>query len=272
MRTRFALRRSEWFGVAGVAALSCAACVGNGVEASTVPCDTRSPDGGACSASGDGGSSGVDGSSGADGSPGRTAPSPDAIRGLFPTGVDAKGAVLAAGSVDPHYSMSSTDPALAGPGAIVVVPNAGVEYGWVANTTSSGWISPAANTWSATGDVFTYTTSFALADVDLAATRLSGTWACDDSCTMQLNGRQIASNPDPGWIAVRSFSIPAGSPFQVGRNTLVITVPNYGGMATGLQIVSIAGIAPPAAGDAGAGSDADATADASTPPAARGAR
>ncbi len=91
------------------------------------------------------------------------------------------------------------------------------------------------------GDVYTYTTTFTLAGVNPATATLTGQWACDDSCTLNLNGAQVATNPTPAWLAASTFTIPAGSPFQLGTNTLSFVVTNGTGGPTGLQVLSISG-------------------------------
>jgi hypothetical protein len=160
-----------------------------------------------------------------------------AVAGLFATGVNAMGTRLAVGSVDPHYVLSSNDATAPGPDALTVTPAAG----WVAAGAASRWISIRASTDGTTGDVYTYTTTFTLAGVDPTSATLSGRWACDDSCVLKLNGTQVASNPNPAWLLATNFTVPAGSPFQLGTNTLDFVVTNTTGGPTGLQVLSITG-------------------------------
>jgi hypothetical protein len=160
-----------------------------------------------------------------------------AVSGLFATGVDASGAPLAAGSTDPHYKLSSNDLLFPGPAAIVV----NAAGGWAANTATSKWISVQASTAGTTLATYTYTTTFTLSGVDPATATLSGQWACDDSCVLNLNGTQVAQNPRPAWGAVASFTVPAGSTFQLGTNTLAFATVNTTGGPTGLQVVSLSG-------------------------------
>src|SRR5687768_11366988 len=58
------------------------------------------------------------------------------IPGLFNTGVDNSGAVLAGGAVDPHYSLTG--------GTAFVADPAGTGF-WAPNTLTSKWIAPATN-------------------------------------------------------------------------------------------------------------------------------
>ena len=159
------------------------------------------------------------------------------VSGLFPTGVDGNRTPLAVGATDPHYVLSSDDPAHPGPNAVVVAPVAG----WVANTAGSTWVSAQTNAVGTALRNYTFTTTFTLSGVDPSTVAISGSWACDDSCVVSLNGVMVASYAAPGWTAVAAFTIPAGSAFVTGTNTLAFTSTNSGGGATGLQVVSISG-------------------------------
>jgi hypothetical protein len=163
--------------------------------------------------------------------------SPLVLSGLFATGVDATGAPLAVGAIDPHYVLTSDDPARPGPNALVVAPVAG----WTGNTSTSNWVSAQANAIGANLGVYTYTTTFTLTGVDPTTVSITGSWACDDSCTLSLNGTVVASYAAPAWNAVMAFTVPAGSPFVTGVNTLAFVATNSGGGATGLQVVSLSG-------------------------------
>ena len=157
-----------------------------------------------------------------------------AVTGLFATGVDAAGARLAIGTIDPHYVLSSNDANFPGPDALTVNPAGG----WAGAGANSRSISVEASTTGAMGGVYTYTTTFTLAGVDPTTATLSGQWACDDSCVLELNGTQVASKPTPAWTLVENFTVPAGSPFQLGVNTLAFVTSNTTGGPTGLQVVS----------------------------------
>jgi MYXO-CTERM domain-containing protein len=159
-----------------------------------------------------------------------------AIAGLFPTGVDAAGAPLAAGTVDPHYTLSSNDPAFPGPDAIAVAPNPA----WTPDTATSSWISIRVNRAGAADALYTYSTTFTLVANPATAT-LSGSWAADDSVTLRLNGTAVATRPATAYGTVAPFTVPAGSPFVVGANTLAFVTVNSGGGPTGLQVVTLAG-------------------------------
>ena len=173
-----------------------------------------------------------------------TASSPGIV-GLFPTGVSAEGTALAAGSVDPHYVLSSDDPKFPGPNAIAVNP-AGPRWVLVPDEDIAMWDSVAEG--GGDGDVmqYTYTTTFTITNVNPTQVTVSGTYACDDECTVSLNGVQVASVGVPGWESVQTLSIPAGSPFNAGENTLTFAVQNKGGVS-GLGVFTLFGKAPAAA-------------------------
>jgi hypothetical protein len=172
--------------------------------------------------------------------------------GLFATGVDGNGNLLAVGSTDPHYVLSSSDPSNPGPAAIVIAPDPSGT--WTLNSAASQWISVnAQGNAGETAYTYAYTTTFTLTG-DPTTASLAGSWACDDSCTVELNGTPVAtaSYAEPAWLAPQSFTIPAGSPFQSGSNTLTFTVDNSGDWATGLQVFSMTGSATASAGPVGA--------------------
>lgn len=160
-----------------------------------------------------------------------------AITGLYPTGSNGAGGVAAMGSTDAHWTLSSDDPAFKGPKAIVAT----VAGGWAADTATSRWISVQQSAAGNTGNTYTYTTHFTLVGTSTTSATLTGQWACDDSCTMLLNGKSVATNPTPAWGTVATFTVPAGSPFVTGDNTLAIATVNTTGGPTGLQVVSISG-------------------------------
>ncbi len=163
---------------------------------------------------------------------GRAAAAP--ITTLYSTGVNATGALLPNGAADPHYTVSP------GSGPFVIGNPAGV--GWVGNTSTSQWISPAVNT-SAGAGPFTYTTTFDLTGFDPTTAQVSGRWSSDNEARMFLNGNLAATDPFPGWTSLVNFAVTSG--FRPGPNTLTFAVPNGSGGGdgpTGLQ-VNIAGTA-----------------------------
>jgi hypothetical protein len=162
------------------------------------------------------------------------------ITTLFSTGVDAFGVPLADGSVDPHYSVAP------GGGPFAIGNPSGV--GWVGNTLSSSWISPATNTLGG-GGPFTYHTSFSLAGLNPGTAVITGSLAIDDEGSIFLNGVDVfdsVSTFSAPWSFFQTFTISSG--FIAGINTLDIVVPNDIETAddgpTGLQL-NLSGTAIP---------------------------
>jgi hypothetical protein len=77
--------------------------------------------------------------------------------------------------------------------------------------------------------------------MDPSPAALTGSWACDDDCPLYLNGVAIpaATSGAQNYEAFSTFTIPAGSPYRVGDNTLEIVVDNTGPGPMGLQIRAI---------------------------------
>jgi len=141
------------------------------------------------------------------------------IPGIFGTGVDANGALLAAGATDPHYILSaSADPGFPGPDAIVI--NEGFPIPpWVANGPDSKWIAPMAaqGTGNAEGD-YTYQTTFNLTGYDLSKVRVVGSWAVDNTGLDILVNGVSTGITSPGFGSYVSFTITSG--LLAGANTL----------------------------------------------------
>jgi hypothetical protein len=150
---------------------------------------------------------------------------------IYSTGVDDSGALLPDWAVDPHYTLagSTTDPDVYANG----YPEA---HFWVANTTTSQWITDFTQ---ALGP-FVYSTTFDLTGYDHTSATLGGLWSADDQAIMKLNGVVVASLFFPltqPWQELSAFAINSG--FIAGFNTLTFEVPNIGG-PSGLH-VQIAG-------------------------------
>jgi hypothetical protein len=134
---------------------------------------------------------------------------------IFNTGVDNSNALLAAGSVDPHYLLN-------GGKAFV---GTSINPSWIANGPNSQWITP---TTDASDNVapgtYTYTTTFSL-PVGFTDAMLSGQWATDNSGAMSLNGGPtVSTTPDAGFTAFTPFTIASG--FVPGTNTITFSVLN----------------------------------------------
>lgn len=162
------------------------------------------------------------------------------VPGIFGTGLDATGALLADGDVDPHYTMtSSPDGDFPGPEAYAINAVWPIQAGvWLLNGPASRWIGPQASqtTGNAPGD-YTYHTEFDLTGIDLAKFRLIGGWTSDNAGTaVLLNGTATGLSNTGAFGSLTPFTITTG--FANGVNTLDFVVNNAGDALnpTGLRV------------------------------------
>lgn len=172
-----------------------------------------------------------------------------AIPGLFNTGVDAAGALLAAGVVDPHWRLvQSADAAAPGPNAFVVREGFPIPP-WVANGPGSKWIAPQADQSGGNrpGN-YTYRLAFDLTGFDPATAEIAGRWSSDNAgIEVRLNGQPTGLTFDGNFGAFsREFTLRSG--FLEGTNTIEFVVNNAGEGVnpTGFR-AELAGSAEPAA-------------------------
>ena len=75
-----------------------------------------------------------------------------------------------------------------------------------------------------------FTTTFFIPDnVDISLVYLSGSWSCDDQCSVYINGNFKASLGPSGMPYERLFPFSVNSGFRTGINTLSWTLLNPGG-------------------------------------------
>ncbi len=161
------------------------------------------------------------------------------VPGVFDTGVDATGAALPDGEVDPHYTLVINADAPESREAFVhdstVFPI--VSGPWVANTERSKWISPRFNSSAAAGGDYAYRTMFDLSGYDPATAVLLGAWATDNQGTdIKLNGAGTGLQNSAQFGSLTPFTISSG--FQAGVNTLEFHLNNADpqGGYTGLRV------------------------------------
>ena len=152
------------------------------------------------------------------------------VPGLFPTGVDASGALLAVKTVDPHYQLTSTAPA----SPVYAVTRNSL---WAADTATGQWISPSTTggTSNLAVGTYIYSTTFTISAAALSTVSVSGTWSCDNYCTVALNGVVFASlgnNTNNAYGTTGTFTVPTATAplagFVSGTNTLSFAVVNNG--------------------------------------------
>lgn len=175
-----------------------------------------------------------------------TPTSTDPIPGLYNTGEG-----LSNGSVDTHFTLSSTSTASSS--AYTTAGFTGFPFGyWLADSASanSHWITPSANVAQSydpvTNGIYDYTTTFNLSGYNANTATFSGQFAADNSAIVLLNGKEIAftngsqsSNDYTSFSTWSSFSAPTGEGlFKSGLNTLTFEVTNFAqssGNPTGLR-------------------------------------
>jgi hypothetical protein len=151
--------------------------------------------------------------------------------GLYNTGVNDSGSVLALGAIDTHYTVT--------PGGPTYSVNYPEGYGpgyWVPPDSISGWITPllgAGNTASgAAGPSYLYQTTFNLTGINLATAFINGKATADNGITgILINGHSIGF-ANGSYSSFAPFTINSG--FTSGINTLTFDVVNGGG-PTGLR-------------------------------------
>jgi hypothetical protein len=148
------------------------------------------------------------------------------IPGLFNTGVAPDGALLPAGTVDPHYTLiESDDPEYSGPEAVTI--NAGFPVGpWLAEGPDSRWIAPRAE--QAIGNAegnYVYRTTFDLTGLDPSGASITGRWSVDnEGVDILINGESTGISNNSGFASWSEFEIFWG--FISGVNTLDFVVWN----------------------------------------------
>jgi hypothetical protein len=163
--------------------------------------------------------------------------------GLFNTGVDSTGALLAEGALDPHYTIS------AGPvtGATTVSTTDGYPIApgiYFANGPRSQWVAPpfVGDDDNAVG-TYSYRTEFWLSPSDATGFVMEGLWATDNSgLNILMNGLSTGINNvafgEDSFRSFRPFRINSG--FVPGTNALEFVVRNEpcGGCAnpSGLRV------------------------------------
>jgi len=167
----------------------------------------------------------------------------DPIPGLFNTGLDANRVALPAGAVDPHY-IFTINPDSGSSDAIVHNEGFPISPGaWIANTASSKWIAPLADTAGAASGDYTYELTFDLTNFDPTTASITGNWATDNGgLDILINNISTGSANTIQFTAFTPFSITSG--FSAGLNTIDFVLNNAALGYTGLR-VELSGTATP---------------------------
>ena len=149
--------------------------------------------------------------------------------GLFNTGIDNYGNLLAEGSVDPHYVLvNSADTNMPGPNIYTVTESVinAVEPGAYPDGALSQWVTPSSDTGGCAPGNYVYRTTFDLSAYDTNSVAISGTWWMDaDALDIRLNGNSTGNSysPPATWLG-SAFNITHG--FINGLNTLDFVISN----------------------------------------------
>ena len=185
---------------------------------------------------------------------------PMVIPGLFSTGVDGHGDLLAGGVQDPHYGLTtSADTTWDGPEAYSVRPGEAPIPPWIANDSTSQWITPRSDGTEVAPGPYVYSLAFDMAGLNPATAYITALYASDDSVSaIRLNGIDAV----PGYAGFGSWhGLTLTEGFVAGLNTLEFVVSNSGSAAnpSGLRVKFTSAKASPIGPDA----DGDGVADGS---------
>jgi hypothetical protein len=149
------------------------------------------------------------------------------ITGLVNTGT------FASGAQDTHYSLNGT-----GYGYVSNDTDWPINP-WIANTSTSKWITPTASQGESldptTNGTYSWTLSFDLTGYNASTASFTGQFAADNGATVKLNGSVIGTSDS--FTSYSSFAALSG--FKAGVNTLEFVVTNYAqgsGNPTGLRV------------------------------------
>jgi hypothetical protein len=143
------------------------------------------------------------------------------------------GGTFAGGAQDTNYVLNGTSNGY-------VTTNGSFPLGpWLANSTTSKWITPTATQGQSfdpsTNGLYSWTLKFNLTGFDASSASFTGKFAADNSAIAKLNGVQIGTSS--GFTSFSNFA--ANSGFNSGLNTLEFLVTNLGqssGNPTGLRV------------------------------------
>lgn len=165
------------------------------------------------------------------------------IVGLVNTGVAAAGGLLADGVQDTKYSLVEGGTASTNGYGFAQTSIGGFPIGpWLADNTTSRWLTPEANAAAsfdpASPATYTWTLKFDLTNYVASTASFSARWSADNGGTVSLNGVSLGVHGDTAYSSWSAFSA-AGPSFVSGVNELVFTVTNLaqnGGNPTGLRV------------------------------------
>lgn len=166
------------------------------------------------------------------------------ISGLFNTGVDQAGGVLANGQQELHYVLIGPPPSAQCPLCSGPAFARATDAAWLSPPPGSKWIGPIDNNDAPGATFYSYSLTFDLTGLDPSTAVITGLWSSDNGSQILLNGTDTGwVNGDPGgrsFEQLTSFSIATG--FEPGFNSLEFVVGNAGG-PTSLLVSNLSGTA-----------------------------
>lgn len=168
------------------------------------------------------------------------------IIGLYSTGVNDDGAVLAAGTVDPHYTALSVP---SGAGTEVLAQS--TPGFWSAPPSGSSWVSVVESGGIAIpGGDYVFATQFTIQNVDPGLVVLTGSMLVDNSVEIYVNGQStgvgIPFGNNSHQVATDFTLNSANSNFITGTNQLELRWNNFGsGVSAGGIALAISGSVVP---------------------------
>jgi PEP-CTERM motif-containing protein len=167
------------------------------------------------------------------------------VPGLYGTGLNNSGGLLADGAVDPHYQLIASPSTVYPPGSPLFVVNSN-NYPippWMANGPNSKWLSLQTIPIGVTSGNYIYRTTFDLTGYNPATARIDGNWTGDDDgIDIKINALStLNSYSGPNQFMVfHPFTITNG--FSPGLNTLDFIINNgldRTGIRTELSLVAV---------------------------------
>jgi hypothetical protein len=140
------------------------------------------------------------------------------------TGLNSSGVVYASGNQpDANWTVTNAVNPENAPIAYTVFPdNADWYGGWFADGPNSDWIAANPNDAYGNGNMI-FAREFTLTAGEVSSASITGgQWSIDDSGTLTLNGHLLSTQPDGGWGAFTTFTVPS-SDFVAGKNYLVMS-------------------------------------------------
>jgi hypothetical protein len=164
------------------------------------------------------------------------------IPGVFSTGVGSSGAPLAAGTVDPHWTLTSSPD-----GPLSPKVTSPYLWWWSGGTSSSAWINDSGLLGASPGGHYLYTLTFSLDGFDPQTAVITGKWVSDNDSTILLNGASTGFTHSLPWEYRNFDSFTLNTGFVAGLNTLTFDVyntpPAVPNNPTGLQVQILSALA-----------------------------